>query len=192
MNETISKISFNRQNRITREALADPQRTHAIIAAATTGSQRPLYRVERDHILLLSDREPSLLTLGRELGAQNVVSRHIAWDSLFREGQQLQFLIEANPNGTDRLRGGNAVVEWLTHKLTPAASIDPSCIEWHYADCKFSHEQSNGREGICWVRRCRYQGIMTVDNPTALANLIRHGIGRSKAYGCGLLSVMPG
>ncbi|AXI79811.1 type I-E CRISPR-associated protein Cas6/Cse3/CasE [Peterkaempfera bronchialis] len=38
----------------------------------------------------------------------------------------------------------------------------------------------------------RFEGAATVRDPDALRNALLHGIGRSKSYGCGLLSLAPG
>jgi CRISPR system Cascade subunit CasE len=36
-----------------------------------------------------------------------------------------------------------------------------------------------------------YDGILTVTDPALLRRALCHGVGRAKAYGCGLLTLAP-
>lgn len=44
-------------------------------------------------------------------------------------------------------------------------------------------------KGPVWT--AQYDGYATVHNPALITDAVRQGIGRSKAYGCGLLSLAP-
>ncbi|MBB5157379.1 type I-E CRISPR-associated protein Cas6/Cse3/CasE [Saccharopolyspora phatthalungensis] len=48
----------------------------------------------------------------------------------------------------------------------------------------------SGRHKIT-ISPVRYDGHLIVTDPNALAAAVQHGIGRAKAYGCGLLSLAP-
>ncbi len=61
---------------------------------------------------------------------------------------------------------------------------------WHNSKDK----DHKGRSGATRVSHAAtlFQGIATVRDPEALRCALLHGIGRSKSYGCGLLSLAPG
>ncbi|GAA0514017.1 hypothetical protein GCM10011581_36950 [Saccharopolyspora subtropica] len=50
---------------------------------------------------------------------------------------------------------------------------------------------SGSRRRKITISPVRYDGHLTVTDPTALAHALQHGIGRAKAYGCGLFSLAP-
>ncbi|MFE2601026.1 type I-E CRISPR-associated protein Cas6/Cse3/CasE [Streptomyces sp. NPDC059396] len=43
-----------------------------------------------------------------------------------------------------------------------------------------------------YERLTQFEGTATISEPTLLATAIREGIGRGKAYGAGLLTLIPG
>ncbi len=60
----------------------------------------------------------------------------------------------------------------------PAFRVDPSAK--HHPDRK---------RGEGDLSPFLFEGVLTVENPEALLSLVRSGIGRAKAFGCGLLSL---
>jgi CRISPR system Cascade subunit CasE len=51
-------------------------------------------------------------------------------------------------------------------------------------------ERTSGERGVS-IRRATYEGVLTVEDTKALRGALVRGIGRSKAYGCGMLTLAP-
>ncbi len=52
--------------------------------------------------------------------------------------------------------------------------------------------RSDGRLRTVTLARGRFEGVLTVVDPTLLRAALCRGVGRGKAYGCGLLTLAPG
>lgn len=108
--------------------------------------------------------------------------------------QPVRFRLDANPvrtvnrtgaDGVERTRRAQVAAEdlpgWLADRLGAALAIDD------LDDPQVSYRKS-GRAKLVVAS---FRGSATVVDPEALNRLIRDGVGRAKAYGCGLLSVVP-
>jgi CRISPR system Cascade subunit CasE len=74
---------------------------------------------------------------------------------------------------------------WLRRKLEGAAkvrAVDIAARQPLY----FRRQGDVGK-----IVPVRFEGILSVDDPQRLLELVRHGIGPAKAFGCGLLSLAP-
>jgi CRISPR system Cascade subunit CasE len=71
------------------------------------------------------------------------------------------------------------VADWVTNKLTGA--LDDVTL--------FSHDRSVVTSGKSALQLDVVDGYGLVRDPAALQSLLRVGVGRSKAFGCGLLTV---
>ncbi|MDO5052494.1 MAG: type I-E CRISPR-associated protein Cas6/Cse3/CasE [Pseudoclavibacter sp.] len=86
-----------------------------------------------------------------------------------------------------KLGGGTFPVEdvetWLAERLAPG--LGELAV--------FSHDREVGmcRKRRLTVQRDLVDGTALVEDPEALDRLLRHGVGRAKAFGCGLLTVVP-
>lgn len=161
-----------------------------------------LFRVEKSdgrqaEILMQSIREPVL----NYKEARVIDSREYALS--FRPEQTLRFLLVANPVKTiDDERGRkNAMGEmkkcrvplindeaqraWLGRKLATSASLESLIIDKKMP--LYFRKHMDNRAGK--IQPVMFQGIIKVQNPDALQELIRSGIGPAKAFGCGLLSL---
>lgn len=161
-----------------------------------------LFRVEQAErtyaqILMQSARQPEITT-----SAARIVDCREFPLSL-KAGQRLRFMLVANPIKTINDEGGrkNAAGEpkkcrvplvrdeeqraWIDRKLQNAASfatleIDP-VLPLRF---RKSREDRAGK-----VQPVRFQGVLSVNDPELLVDLVRNGIGPAKAFGCGLLSL---
>jgi CRISPR system Cascade subunit CasE len=124
-----------------------------------------------------------------------------AFDPCFAKGQLLRFRLVANPtrkidtkSGPDgrRCNGKRVPVrtdqldEWLARRAEPggfSVCRDSLTIQPSYINVK--SQQSDGRR----LRCVRYDGIIEIINPVRFQETLVRGIGPSKAFGFGLLSV---
>ncbi len=119
------------------------------------------------------------------------------------EGQRLRFLLIANPVKTinDERGRKNAKGEvkkcrvplideseqrlWMERKLDVSARLEALIIT-NRLPLYFRKSKSNMAGKIQPVS---FQGILQIENPTILKEMIVNGIGPAKAFGCGLLSL---
>ncbi|UQW99103.1 type I-E CRISPR-associated protein Cas6/Cse3/CasE [Streptomyces sp. RerS4] len=123
-------------------------------------------------------------------------------------GQSYRFRIIVNPArhryGPDRCtRDGptdaspHATLAWFTERLQPTArregapfigaTADPETL----AARRLPTLYSSRRTHHMIIDRAEVFGELTVTHPHAFADLLTHGLGRFRAYGCGLLLAQP-
>lgn len=97
--------------------------------------------------------------------------------------------ITTGPDGRPQGRGTRHGIhttqraeDWARRKLEPALHLDQLHAQQLPA--------TRGAEGLT-LTRWSYSGTATVADPAALARLLADGVGRGKAFGCGLLLVDP-
>jgi CRISPR system Cascade subunit CasE len=71
--------------------------------------------------------------------------------------------------------------DWLAARLQPALTTAT------ILDAPVTLRHTSGTP----LRIAHVTGTAHINNPAALRDLIRNGVGRAKAYGCGLLSTLP-
>ena len=123
----------------------------------------------------------------------------------FAADQRLQFRLEANPtrkvdtkSGTDGARRhGRRVavpaagcVDWLRRfEEDGGFRLDPQAVR---LDCSAARaRKSNDTDSGGSYFSARFEGILTVTDPNAFCRKIASGFGSAKAYGFGLMSVVP-
>lgn len=145
------------------------------------GCHRPfVFRVEHDHILMLSRVRPS------------VPASHIG-DRL-TAGRSYQFRVLVSPMNTYQVAGksyGRRVIEgnekrraWLSRRIA-GAEIRFSQI-YDRPELRFARP---GGERV-WVVRCEAVGVLHVTDRGAFADNLLRGIGGRGCWGCGLM-VLP-
>lgn len=160
-----------------------------------------LYRVghsdrNRVEILMQSIREP-------------IISSNVAHILACKEyslplfsSQKLRFMLIANPikmindaSGRKNSDGQskkcrvplvheNDQRNWIERKLLDAASLETLVI-----DPVFPLRFRKGKDGAGKIKPVSYQGILIVEKPGKMIDLVRKGIGPAKAFGCGLLTL---
>jgi len=165
-----------------------------------------------------ADRRPSLLVQSRDPGswetpdnrwATSIETKEIdaVLDKL-RDGQRCRFLLRANAtrkiatkasqdgrhhNGQRvPIRSVEGALEWLKRKGQSAGFelAEEDGVPLVRVDSE--PKQTGKRDGaIVTVEATRFEGELVVTDVGKLIESIRSGIGPAKAYGCGLLSVVP-
>lgn len=165
----------------------DTQAAHRTLAYAVDGGP-----------VLWSQPLPDLLIVQADhpidpesIGAKSARSLPVRLD--YQPGEHVALSVIANPTRALARHGerGKVVpittraeqVEWITRKLAPALTVTSVDIEpiGQYGGQRHERRVVHLRVG--------YTVAGTVTDPEALAGLIRDGIGRGRAYGCGLLIV---
>lgn len=203
----LTKIIVNPAHRDVRQDLRDVQRMHHTL---TTLACRPdfgpasrsaaglLYRIETTavgvHILMQSTTCPDSdrLAPGYSIAGSRGVGPLL--DQL-DTGTSVRYRITANPTKsafTRRERGkreglaGTAAVEWWQRKAN-VCGLDLTHVE----TTGTAHLTGTRGKGRIHLAATTFEGTATIADVKAIRDSILTGIGRGRAYGCGLLSIAP-
>lgn len=179
---------------------------------------RVLWRVDSDahtHTLyVVAPEKPDLAHLVEQAGwatRPGDVADYGRMLESVRTGAQFAFRLAGNPvhrDGTQgRARGTlhphvtvAQQIGWLERKAGQhgfsiggtgaGASEEPTATVTQRRDVSFSRGKG-AQSGTVTLRIAQFDGILTVTDADLLRHALRHGIGRAKAYGCGLLTLAP-
>ena len=167
-------------------------------------------------LYVLSPLEPDCSQLVAEAGAVGTQPRTLDYSPFLASldtGQLWAFRLAANPSysaskgpGVRGQRYGHVTVEqqrqWLIERtprfgfeLMPVdpddgGGTDEAVLVTHRERPVFSRRRPGG-EGYdrVTINRTVYEGVLRVTDPESLRRALVTGIGRSKAYGCGLMTL---
>ena len=203
----LSRVAIDVKKYETMRAVYDLEKLHGMIETSFPGERRRnLWRLDQvsgeNYLLLLSTIPPQSNILPEQIGYKNSAWETKSYDNLFfhiSEGSKWYFKITANPtiaNPTkDRKRGKVKAItiiskqrEWLKRQGIKKG--------FFLQDYQFDVTQSEWRTARKCGKEIRFfaatfEGILTVTDPEMFRNTLILGIGREKAYGMGLLTVMP-
>ena len=183
------------------------------------GPGRVLWRVDRGvttALYVLSPLEPDCSQLVAEAGTAGTQARTLDYSPFLASldaGQLWAFRLAANPSysasrgpGVRGQRYGHVTVEqqrlWLMDRvprfgfeLMPVdhangEGIDKAVLVAYRERPVFNRRRPGG-EGYdrVTINRTVYEGVLRVTDPEPLRRALIAGIGRSKAYGCGLMTL---
>jgi CRISPR system Cascade subunit CasE len=217
----LSRMALNSQRRQAKTLLASPQALHAAVLAGFADAEawddgRVLWRLDtypsrKTLLYVASPRKPDFTHLVEQAGWPTTET----WDTRdykvllgdLRAGQRWQFRLTANPVKSVRLPGwantkpvGHVTVrqqlEWLTDRADRLGfRLPPSSVggaeEPDVAVVDRSIKQFARQKRQVTISTATFEGHLEVVDPSALRQALTHGIGRAKAYGCGMLTLAP-
>ena len=187
-------------------ALSNPAMFHGAISQAFEG-KRPhaLWRIDwlkgARYLLLLSDTEPNLDRAIAEYGV-GIPAEVKCYDALLssiEEGATYHFRLRANPTYTTIVPGtkrgrvcAHSTVENQRQWFIEQGKKHGFVADYQFFDVAESNwyrfgKKSGNRVTLLAVT---YEGRLTVTDVTLFREAITKGIGRGKAYGMGLLTIM--
>ncbi|WP_100447755.1 type I-E CRISPR-associated protein Cas6/Cse3/CasE [Glycomyces xiaoerkulensis] len=187
-------------------------------AAASPEGGRTLWRLDfesrHDALLyVLSAEEPDLTHLVEQAGWP---TRSGGWesrryDTLLKRlgaGQRWAFRLTANPtrSGRNHKKEGSPTqhfghvtagqqVDWLLHRAerfgftVPTGSSGEPNLALRRREQRRFHR--SGSPKPVTLQFATYEGVLEVEDPESLRGALVSGIGRAKAYGCGLMTLAP-
>lgn len=217
----LSRMELNLARRGAQKLLANPQAMHAaVLAAFPHGTEsRPLWRIDRDRdgvkLYVLSSGRPSFEHLQEQAGW----SEQVTWESRdyagllarLQVGQRFAFRLVANPSHvvTDaegrKRRYAHVTISQQTRWLSERADtlgvrfLPPGGVELEGDEGAEAAVTVTERAMIRFPRDgktvtlgvARFDGLIEVTNVDRLRQALVTGVGRGKAYGCGLLTLAP-
>lgn len=194
-----SVVALNPDNPIAQADLADIYRLHQRVMNAFPAPLPPAERV----LFRLDTRGPTPWLLVQSHVAPPVwayllngyalrIDRETAADD-YPPAAELQFTLHANP--VVRRAGRNVALNdaaeqsaWLTTRAS-RHGFRVDALQFHDLGAITGYRPSGARGDWLTIRAVRYTGRLTVTNPPRFTATLREGIGRGRAFGCGLLTV---
>jgi len=211
----LSRIEINIYRRETRKALDSPQVMHAAIMASFPSfgdktEQRVLWRIDRlgpsTYVLVQSEIKPDFTHMVDQFGWPESGQ---TWETLdydgflshISEGEIWRFRLTANPVRSVKQEGSSRgkiyahvtvaqQEKWLSDKADKLGfSVkdsegnqtfnvkERSTIAFNRGNCKVT------------VSYATFEGTLTVKDAELMRKTMKEGIGREKAYGCGLITL---
>lgn len=202
----LSRISLDLANRNTLRALRSPSIFHGAIDSSFDGDRpRNLWRIDRFagglSVLLLSSDAPDLSSFCRQFGFENgaQTKSYDAFLAGISADETFTFRLTANPtyslHDKDDKRGRVCAHTTIGHQTTwlmkqaekhgfaiNSDSFDVVRNEW----LRF---RKAGSRPVS-ILSVTYEGTLTVTDPELFRTALTNGIGRGKAYGQGLMTIM--
>ena len=214
----ISRIHLDPRRRGTKQAMANPNHFHAHVQKVLSqgpgtpvdGRGRPLWRLERaggfPTLYVVSKTRPDLSLTQSQYGSPDAPPEYHDYtrrlDAIER-GQIWSFRLVANPtHNISRKKDGKIIrtphrvvkfqSEWLGYQGDRNGfSILGEPVISSLATSTFSRREEGPKGPKVTVASCIFAGRLEVTDPDKFRKALMLGVGRARAYGCGLLTVAP-
>lgn len=104
-----------------------------------------------------------------------------------RGGQRHGVVLDAIKGGMDPVEAEQtAPAEWLNKRSDNLGFDVESCMALYAGSDEFTRKGRTVRRAVVEL-----SGVVTVSDPTAFAQTLRQGVGRSRAFGYGMMMVKP-
>lgn len=198
-------------------ALASPQKLHAAVESSfppdLAENDRNLWRIDRLgsalYLLVLSNRKPDFSHIVEQFGWPGAEQKwetknYVQLMERIEAGQQWQFRLRANPVHSVKQNSGLHTHEPVKRGKVYAHVTVQQKEQWLFeraAKYGFNLQEGSFRvvqqEVRQFLRRRKpvtlgiatFEGILEVVDVTLFLRALACGIGRAKAYGCGLLTI---
>lgn len=209
----LSRIALNTKQRETMRALDMPKLLHGAVESSFPGErQRNLWRIDWlgdvCYLLVLSTERPDFTYLVEQFGFPD---SDRCWETKdydpllarLQVGQSWRFRLCANPTRSsprekDEASGRGKVFahvtkeqqrQWLIRRAEDCGFLlENNAFDVVYSQWKNFRKGKDGNREVT-LRMVTFEGILTISNLEQFKQTLVCGIGRAKAYGCGLLTI---
>ena len=206
----LSRVRLNTEKRQTQIAFASPDRFHGAVERCFDTDcprKRNLWRIDTLYgmcfLMILSEDRPELQHIREQFGYPGDSDEIKEYDPLLNRienGSVWHFRLKANPTHTVKQEGktrGRVVahvsekyeMEWLKRRAEQngfAVLSEGSCVTG--SDWKIFNK--SGQHSRVRLKEVTFEGVLRVENKDLFCNALVNGIGRGKAYGMGMITVM--
>lgn len=217
----LSRVLLNIRRRETMRALASPQVMHGAVEScfewdrsSNETRKRVLWRTDyvgdRCYLLLLSEEQPELASIVNQFGFPDQqplgeTKPYMPFLEKLRSGQRWQFRLRANPvrsspvETNERTGRGRVFahvtqeqqMKWLLDRAEYLGfALEPQDFDVIHTEWKRFQKTSRGQHQVV-LRTATYEGVLTITDVDRFRQTLTNGIGRAKAYGCGLMTIIP-
>ena len=205
----LSRLALDTGRRETMRAICTPSILHGAVESAFPGErERRLWRIDqlrgKTYLLLLSAAHPDLSEVQAQFGFVDCKWETKDYQPLLDRivnGSGWRFRIVCNPTRSVSTEAGKrgrveAITiaarqrEWLIQQgqrhgfAVREDQFDVVSSEWQ----RFSKGNENGREIV--LLKATFEGMLTVIDAPVFVEMLTGGLGRGKAYGLGMMTVM--
>lgn len=203
----LSRVELDPRNRETLRALVVPRRLHGAVEAAFAGPRtRRLWRLDRRGdrlwLLVLSEETPDLAGVVAQFGPPDGVAETRDYAPLLArvaDGSVWRFRLAANPVKNVKVAGGRGTVrnhvtveqqeEWLAERAPKHGfALEPD--GFRVVDSRWISFDKATDGSPVRIHAVTFEGLLRVTDAGLFREALVHGIGRGKAYGLGLLTLM--
>lgn len=216
----ISRVVLDTSAENTGKLISSPYRMHAAIeksfppkaARHYDDGERVLWRLDQNpvyddfsttkaYLYIVSPETPDLSVIARQcstLGIPSTKSYDPVMQAL-KDGQTWRFRLKANATRSQprdrgahgRVHGCMTATSQMTWLLDRCAKhgfrVDANDVLISQSDV----EQFSRHDASITISTVTYDGMLIVTDANALRQALERGIGRSKGFGCGLLTIAP-
>ena len=202
----LSRIAIDSTDQRTLRALSNPEILHGMIESCfPAGRQRRLWRIDvlrgQLYLLLLSHEKPDPEPLVRQIGLPGAELECRSYQPLMDRilpGSVWRFRLVANPVVSVPSKNGErgkvkAITitahqrEWLVRQGEHYGFV---LQDGHFDVVHNEWKIFRNKGKTVSILSADFEGALTVKEPEAFKTALENGIGRAKAYGMGLLTVM--
>lgn len=203
----LSRVLLDTSKRKTQIALVSPNKFHgAVEETCSEREDRKLWRIDtlrgETYLIILSANQPDLSGIEEQFGYRDIKGESKNYDGLLsriKEGGIWYFRLVANPvhsinrgEGRGKVTAHTSVkyqLEWLySQSKKRGFSILPDSAHVMQTSWKiFNKRDSKQKVRILEVA---FEGKLKVENADIFKHTLLNGIGREKAYGMGLLTIV--
>ena len=207
----LSRVELQPARRDTMLALANLQLLHGAIEQSFPGERkRRLWRLDwldsRCWLLVLSQQKPDFTGVLTRFGDPSIpaVWETKPYDPLLEQlqkGQCWRFRLKANPvrsaySGTAGEKRGKVMAhvtpvqqkQWLlTRAETMGIALEDEAFDVVHTQW---YSFNKGQRQKVTLRTASFEGVLTITDAQRFRDTLQTGVGRAKAYGCGLMTVM--
>ncbi len=205
----LTRLQINTESYAALRVMNSQERMHALVAKAIEGQpERGLWRLDalrgRLYLLILSEHAPDMADAQRQIGFPDCPAETKDYAPLLariEDGSVWHFRLTANPTESKPAGPGqrgrvqavtvaSAQRQWLARQAEKHGfalmedGFDVVRSEW-----KLFQKGWNVRQSVTLLQ-ATFEGVLTVTDTAAFRNALTKGIGRAKAYGMGMLTVV--
>lgn len=143
-------------------------------------------------VLMISDREPAA-NIDGQYG--QVICKPLANE--FLDQNRYQFKVQVNPVRKDKqtgkrvaIRGREAIRQWFIDRAPKSWGFEVDPVHLQVDAIEVMQFGGKDKRPIT-VGKAHLQGTLTVTDPEQFKKSFKLGIGKGRAFGCGLLQVVP-
>ena len=208
----LTRFRINPERRGARKLLISPQAMHAAVLASypeppePTSESRVLWRVDthgpKSTLYVSGPIKPDLTALKEQAGWPELPN---GWDTIdyggfldkLTKGQNWVFRLTANPvhygrtkTGGDTVPLGHITEQHQRQWLLDRSERNGFTVATDTLAVQASRRQQFKRQGkTVTLRVVTYDGILTISDRDAFLRTLCAGLGRARAYGCGLITL---
>jgi CRISPR system Cascade subunit CasE len=209
----LTRVELDLQKRKTLQALSAPNLLHgAIEAGFSDGRKRKLWRIDQlngcSYLLLVSEDKPELPSLVKQFGREPfethaLTKKYDAFLNRISTGRKYRFRLTANPTTSVMKEKGvktrgrvyaNITPRYQKKWLLERAEKHGFSLKNEEFDVVSSRwlrfrKKSGGMQVT--LLSVSFEGVLTVTDAEKFREVLIRGIGREKAYGMGMMTVIP-